>query len=151
MKQTVATIRGISTRDESRWRELWDGYNRFYGREPSEPLTCHAWARIMDPESPVHAIVAVDETGFVIGIANYIIHENTTQLKPVCYLQDLFVDVQQRGGGVGQQLIDWLIANMKTQGWSQLYWNTRETNYRARCLYDKYTPHSGFLKYVIKT
>jgi hypothetical protein len=104
MKQTVATIRGISTRDESRWRELWDGYNRFYGREPSEPLTCHAWARIMDPESPVHAIVAVDETGFVIGIANYIIHENTTQLKPVCYLQDLFVDVQQRGGGVGQQL-----------------------------------------------
>jgi hypothetical protein len=24
-----------------------------------------------------------------------------------------------------------------------------ETNYRARGLYDKYTPHSGFLRYVI--
>lgn len=145
----VVTIRRISARDESRWRELWDAYNRFYEREPSEPLTQHAWKRIMDPKSPVHAIVAVDAADHVIGIANYIIHENTTQLTPVCYLQDLFVDPRQRGGGVGKQLIDWLIAEMEAQGWSRLYWNTKETNYRARGLYDKYTPHSGFLRYVI--
>ncbi len=51
--------------------------------------------------------------------------------------------------GVGKQLIDWLVAEMKAQKWSRLYWNTRETNYRARGLYDKYTAHSGFLRYVI--
>ena len=27
--------------------------------------------------------------------------------------------------------------------------NYRENNYRARGLYDKYTPHSGFLRYVV--
>lgn len=27
--------------------------------------------------------------------------------------------------------------------------HNRESNYRARGLYDKYTPHSGFLRYVI--
>jgi GNAT superfamily N-acetyltransferase len=150
MNKSAVTIRHVSAPDESRWRELWDGYNRFYGREPSEPLTLHAWSRIMDPNSPVHAIVAMNKDGKIIGIANYIIHENTTQLKPVCYLQDLFVDVQERASGVGQEMIDWLIANMKPQGWSQIYWNTKETNYRARGLYDKYTPQSGFLKYVIK-
>ena len=103
----------------------------------------------MDATAPVHAIVAARESFGVIGIANYIIHENTSTLTPVCYLQDLFVDPALRAGGVGRQLIDWLVAEMKSQNWSRLYWNTRENNYRARGLYDKYTPHSGFLRYVI--
>ncbi len=32
-------VRRIETRDEPRWRELWDGYNHFYEREPSEAIT----------------------------------------------------------------------------------------------------------------
>ena len=149
MNQTTITIRQINAGDENRWRELFDAYNLFYEREPSAPLTQHTWQRIMDPRSPVHAIVAVDANGYVIGIANYIIHESTTRLMPLCYLQDLLVDQSQRGGGVGKQLIDWLVKEMKTQRWSLLYWNTKETNYRARGLYDKFTPHSGFLRYAI--
>jgi GNAT superfamily N-acetyltransferase len=145
---TVA-VRRIEPRDQARWRVLWDGYTRFYEREPSEPITRHTWARIMNPESPVHAIVA-ERDGQVIGIANYILHENASALTLSCYLQDLFVDPDVRGGGVGRALIDWLVAEMKTQGWSTLYWNTKENNYRARGLYDKYTPHSGFLRYVIR-
>lgn len=144
-----ATIRRIETRDEARWCELWDSYCRFYEREPSAPITRHLWARIMDAASSVHGIVAERADGAVIGIANYIIHENTSTLTPVCYLQDLFVDPQLRAGGTGKQLIDWLMAEMTAQGWSRLYWNTKENNYRARGLYDKYTPHSGFLRYVV--
>ena len=143
------TIRKIEARDEARWRVLWDGYCRFYERDISEPITRHTWARIMEFTSPVHAIVADDTDHGVIGIANYVLHENTWTLTPVCYLEDLFVDPRQRAAGVGKQLIDWLVAEMTTQGWSRLYWNTRENNYRARGLYDKYTPHSGFLRYVI--
>src|SRR5437868_2929831 len=104
------TIRKIEARDELRWRELWDGYTRFYNREPSEAITRHAWARIMDPASPVHAIVAEREGGSVIGIANYIIHDSTSAINPVCYLQDLFVDPDERAAGVGRLLIDWLVA-----------------------------------------
>lgn len=52
----------------------------------------------------------------MIGIANYIIHENTSTLTPVCYLQDLFVDPEIRARGIGRTLIDWLIAEMKTNG-----------------------------------
>jgi GNAT superfamily N-acetyltransferase len=122
---------------------------RFYEREPSDAITRHALARIYDPASPVHAIVALDARGYVIGMANYLTHENTTQLAPVCYLQDLFVDPAFRGGDVGKQLIDWLREEAKRQGWSRLYWNTKENNYRARGLYDNYAPESGFLKYSI--
>lgn len=144
-------IRAIEPRDEPRWRELWDGYTRFYQREPSEPVTQHLWRRLLDDAIPVRAIVAEDRFDGVIGIANYIIHENTSTLTPVCYLEDLYVDPKRRAAGVGQLLIDWLVCESKTQGWSRMYWHTRETNYRARGLYDKYTSHSGFLRYVIET
>src|SRR5262249_27565852 len=137
----TVTIRKVEARDEERWRVLWDGYNRFYEREPSEAVTLHTWARLLDPASPIFAIVAEDPAGRVVGIANYVLHESTSAIRPVCYLQDLFVDPDNRAGGVGKQLIDWLVAEMATQGWSRLYWHTRETNYRARGLYDKYTPH----------
>ena len=68
----------------------------------------------------------------------------------MCYLQDLFVDPAERAVGVGKQVVDWLLAECREQGWSRLYWNTKENNYRARGLYDKYTPHSGFLNYRVE-
>jgi GNAT superfamily N-acetyltransferase len=143
------TVRKIEKRDERRWRELWEAYTRFYEREPCEAVTSRTWTHIMDSASPVKAIVAEDEEQDVVGIANYIIHESTSTFTPVCYLQDLFVDPQTRGAGVGRLLIDWLVTEMAAQGWSRLYWHTKENNYRARGLYDKYTAHSGFLRYVI--
>jgi GNAT superfamily N-acetyltransferase len=145
----VVTVRRIEARDEPRWRELWDGYCRFYERDLSEDITRYTWARIMDAAAPVHAIVAEREDAGIIGIANYILHENTWTLTPVCYLEDLYVDPAQRAGGVGRQLIDWLVAEMKARGWSRLYWNTKENNYRARGLYDKYTPRDAFVRYVV--
>ena len=145
----TVTVRRAEARDEPRWRELWDGYTRFYEREPDEAVSRHTWARILDKQSPVHAIVAERDGDGVIGMANYVLHESTLSAAPVCYLQDLFVDPAMRAGGVGRQLIDWLVAQMGAHGWARLYWNTRENNYRARGLYDQYTPHSGFIRYVL--
>jgi GNAT superfamily N-acetyltransferase len=128
---------------------LFEGYCAFYTLKPSEPLISHTWTRILDSGAPVHAIVAEHDADGVIGIANYLIHEHTLGLTPACYLADLFVDPGQRAAGVGKQLIDWLVAEMKRQRWSRLYWHTRLNNYRARGLYDKFTPHSDFVRYTV--
>jgi GNAT superfamily N-acetyltransferase len=146
----TVSIRKIEARDEARWRTLWDGYLRFYKEELPEAVTKYTWKRLMSVESPVFGIVAEDSSDGVIGIANYLIHESTWASTPLCYLEDLFVDPARRAIGVGEQLIDWLVAETKSRGWSGLYWHTRETNYRARGLYDKYSPHSGFVRYVAK-
>ena len=55
----------------------------------------------------------------------------------------------KRGTPGAAEHVPGLDAQMHAQRWSRLYWNTKENNYRARGLYDKYTPHSGFLRYVI--
>jgi len=144
-----ATIRKIEARDRQRWQALWEGYCSVYKVDLRGPVTEHTWKRVMENAGPVRAIVAETEDDGVIGIANYVIHEHTWSLTPACYLQDLFVDPKTRAKGVGKQLIDWLVAEVKAQKWSRLYWATAETNYRARGLYDKYNPHSGFLRYVI--
>jgi len=145
----ILRVRGIGVRDEPRWRELWDAYTRFYEREPCEAITNRTWAEIMKATSPVKAIVAADHRDNVVGIANYVVHESTSTISPVCYLQDLFVDLSCRGLGAGRMLIEWLLTEMQGRGWSRLYWHTKENNYRARGLYDKFTLHSGFLRYVI--
>jgi GNAT superfamily N-acetyltransferase len=143
------SIRRAAARDEKRWHELFNGYCIFYKRPLSKPLARHTWTRILDDASPIHAIVAETRKDGVIGIANYVVHEHTLGLTPVCYLGDLFVDPAQRAGGVGQKLIDWLVAEMKRERWSRLYWHTRLNNYRARGLYDKFTPHSDFVRYTV--
>ena len=143
-------IRPIEARDEAAWRELWAGYCRFYEVALSAAVTDHTWRRICDPSAPVAAIVAVQGESKVIGMCNYILHENTWELAPVCYLEDLFVRPQARAVGVGRALIDWLVAKMQAHGWSRIDWKTKENNYRARGLYDKYTPRDPFVRYVIK-
>lgn len=142
-------VRPIEPGDESRWRALWDAYTRFYEREPVEAITRQTWSRLFDPASPVKAIAA-ERGGQVIGIANYLTHDSTSALAPVCYLQDLFVDPQARGGGVGGALIDWLVEESRRRGWARLYWNTRHDNHAARSLYDKYVAESGFVRYVLR-
>ena len=76
------------------------------------------------------------------------IHEHTLGLTPACYLGDLFVDPARRAAGVGEHLINWPYRD-EARGWSRLYWHTRLNNYRARGLYDKFTPHSDFVRYTV--
>jgi GNAT superfamily N-acetyltransferase len=143
-------IRKIEARDEAAWRRLWDGYCAFYGASVSADVTAQTWRRILDPASFIHAIVATDGQDKPIAFAHYVVHENTWELLPVCYLEDLFVDPAVRGQGAGRQLIDWLVSAMRSEGWSRLYWMTSEDNQRARALYDKFTPRDAFVRYVVK-
>jgi GNAT superfamily N-acetyltransferase len=143
------TIRPVEPSDEASWRELWAAYNRFYDHVTPENVTGCTWTRILTRDSRVHAIVAQSSDGVIIGFANYVVHENTWSIEPACCLEDLYVVANRRASGVGRMLIDWLMGEMKARRWSRLYWVTRENNYPARTLYDKYGPHTGFLRYAI--
>ena len=92
-------IRPIERADYAGWLPLWDGYNRFYGRQgPSalpKSISEATWERFFSREEPVHALVA-EQDGLVIGIAHFLFHRSTTRLTDVCYLQDLFTVEEAR-------------------------------------------------------
>ena len=144
-----ATIRPIAPRDEPGWRHLWNAYNRFYEHEVSEAITQATWARLLEMSGPMRAIVAEAADGTLIGFADYILHASTWSIEPACCLEDLYVDVDRRTGGVGRMLIDWLIAEMKANHWAELYWITHENNYRARALYDQLSRRTDYVRYDI--
>jgi GNAT superfamily N-acetyltransferase len=134
----------------SQWLSLWNGYNAFYGREGrtalSPEITDTTWQRFFDPREPVHALVA-DQEGRLVGLAHYLFHRSTISVSSTCYLQDLFTSEAARGGGVATALVERVSEEARAQGSERVYWQTHETNERARRLYDRIAERSGFIVY----
>lgn len=147
----TVTIRRVVDADFERWLPLWEGYNRFYGRSGPTALpaatTRTTWSRFLDDEEPVHAVVA-ESQGALLGLAHYLFHRSTTRVEPTCYLQDLYVEGDARGLGVGASLITAVHACARDAGAARLYWQTHETNVAARALYDKIAQRTGFIVYA---
>ena len=143
-------IRPVTRKDYADWRQLWDGYNAFYGRSGptalEEQITEATWERFFSASEPVYALVAQDEDR-IVGIAHYLFHRSTTRLHDVCYLQDLFTSQQYRGRGVGRLLIQAVYAVASATKSSRVYWTTQTTNEAGRALYEKIAKHAGFIVY----
>ncbi|MBV8036585.1 GNAT family N-acetyltransferase [Roseateles sp.] len=145
-------VRPIQPTDRAAWQPLWDGYNAFYGREGETALpariTESTWARFFDAGEPVHALVAVDEHGTLLGLVHYLYHRSTTRIEPTCYLQDLFTAPPARGRGAGRALIEAVYAAAREAGVKRVYWQTQTTNAAGRALYDQVAQHLGFIVYA---
>jgi GNAT superfamily N-acetyltransferase len=139
-------VRAIEAGDRAGWEPLWKGYQIFYKTEISAAASDVAFARFLDANEPVHALVA-ESQGRIVGIVHYIFHRSTWTPGPYCYLQDLFTVEDARGLGVGRALIEAVYARAKEEGASRVYWLTHETNTVAMQLYDKIADKSGFVQY----
>ncbi len=142
-------VRAALPGDENAWRQLWRAYCDFYAAAVPDAVTDRTWMRILDPDSAVLCMVA-EVDGQVYGFANCVVHENTWEAQPVCYLEDLFVLPAARGHGIGKALIEWLRNAMRAEGWARLYWATHHDNAQARRLYDQFVPADGFVRYVLR-
>lgn len=139
-------VRPVVAGDFDDWLRLWSGYQAFYKVAISEEVTAHTWARLLDPREPMHCELAVRD-GKPIGLVHYIFHRSTWTSGDYCYLQDLYVQPEVRGGGVGRALIERVYARAAEQGAARVWWLTHETNETAMALYDRIADKSGFIQY----
>jgi GNAT superfamily N-acetyltransferase len=146
----MTVVRDLVPADHEAWTGLWRAYCRFYRADVPEAVTAHTWAMIVDPEAPVRALVA-EADGRVAGFATYVLHPYTWSLKPACYLEDLFVAPEVRGGGLGGALIQALLDRAGPEGWGRVYWMTEEANTAARRLYDRFTARDAYVRYLVPT
>jgi GNAT superfamily N-acetyltransferase len=139
-------VRPVSPDERAAWEPLWQGYLRFYESSQAPDATDVLWQRLHDPREPMHMLGAYRD-GRLIGITHYIFHRSCWTTGDYCYLQDLFVVPDVRGGGAGRALIEAVYDAAKKAGASRVYWNTHESNATARILYDKVAERSGFIQY----
>ncbi len=140
-------IRPLEARDREKWLPLWQGYLEFYKTVVAAAVTEETWQRIVDPAGPIHALGGFDGAGALVGIVHYLFHPVTWSRAPRCYLEDLFVSPEQRGGGVGRALIEAVYRAADAAGADQVYWLTAEDNATARQLYDRIGRLTPFVKY----
>ena len=132
--------------DFASWLPLWRGYQSFYRVDIPHDTTEETWRRMMDPDEPMWgALARVD--GRVVGMVHWIFHRSCWTVGNNTYLQDLFVDPELRGGGVGRALIEHVYGEARRAGSPRVYWLTHETNAEAIRLYDRIAERSGFIQY----
>ena len=148
--QELVQVRAVRRDDFAAWKELWDGYNAFYGRAGdsalSPEITQTTWSRFFDSYEPMHALLAA-AAGRIVGLAHFLYHRSTIQISPTCYLADLFTHHDARGQGVGKALIHAVYEHAKGSGAPRVYWQTHETNTAAMRLYNNVAERSGFIVY----
>ena len=150
MSSTEYQIRRALESDREQWDPLWQGYLRFYQSSLAGEVTDTLWQRIHDPDHEIQCQVATDANGELIGLVHYFEHAHTWYIARVCYLNDLFVKPEIRGGGIGERLIAAVVEEGRQQGWAEIYWHTQVENQVARGLYDKVTGGTdGFVNYTI--
>jgi GNAT superfamily N-acetyltransferase len=143
-------IRPVAAADRAQWEPLWQGYLQFYESSLPGELTDLLWRRILDPAHEIQGLVAAAGNGNLLGLVHFFPHAHTWYEQRVCYLNDLFVSPELRGGGIGAALIDVVVEAARERGWAEVYWHTQQHNRVARGLYDKITGGTdGFVNYTI--
>jgi GNAT superfamily N-acetyltransferase len=75
---------------------------------------------MLDPGEPTFGALAF-EGDHAIGLVHWILHRSNWTIQGYCYLQDLFVQPESRGRGVGRSLIEHVYSEAQKAGCSRIF------------------------------
>jgi len=140
-------IRPLAKVDYVEWRKLWIAYLDFYETSLSHEVIEETFSKLIDNnQRRQNALVAEGKDGLV-GLVHYIFHPHKWKIENACYLQDLYVEPQNRGKKIGQLLIENVYQAADNSGTPTVYWLTHELNTPARKLYDRIADLAPFVQY----
>ncbi len=143
----MVSVRAVVASDEAAWLKLFRDYIVFYKASVPKTIIAETWRRLLNQAENMMALIAIDDAGNAIGIANLVFHRSTWAANWYCYLEDLFVAPEARGLGVGRALIGAVYAEADRRGAGRTYWATQEHNATARKLYDRIGTLTEFVQY----
>ena len=108
-------------------------------------------ATLFDAVATAHAIVA-ELDGRLVGMAIYFFNYSTWQGRNGLYLEDLFVEPEQRGAGIGKVLLARLAAIAVEQGCGRFEWSVLDWNAPAIEFYESLgaRPQSEWVRYRLE-
>jgi GNAT superfamily N-acetyltransferase len=144
--ERTVELQGLRPSDHDAWLPLWRGYQEFYRVDIPAETTGVTWERLLDPAEPVHGVLAWQQ-GRAVGLVHWIRHRSCWTVGDYAYLNDLFVEPELRGTGIGRLLIERVYRDAEAAACSRVYWLTHESNAEAMRLYDRIADRSGFVQY----
>ncbi|HKH08143.1 MAG TPA: GNAT family N-acetyltransferase, partial [Agromyces sp.] len=105
------------------------------------------WTWIRDDSDPLEAALAVDEEGRPVGLAQFRVVPDTLHATRGLHLDDLYVDDDARGAGVGRALIEFVHARSLEVGTGGVSWITAADNGEAQRLYDELARRTTWVTY----
>lgn len=142
-------IRPIHIQDYAAWHSLWQAYTQFYKVDLSPEITEHLWQQFFQETATIYAFVVESEPGQPQGFVHCVLHPCTWDIRPCCYLEDLFVTEQARGSGLGRALIEHVQAFAQEKNCTRVYWVTNKNNIQAQNLYEQLATRMDFIQYRV--
>ncbi|MET0295894.1 MAG: GNAT family N-acetyltransferase, partial [Microbacterium sp.] len=78
----MTRILPLSEADRDDWLPLWLAYLEFYESELSAEQTALTFARITDPDHPIHGAIARGDDGRAVGFVHWFPHPATWSAGP---------------------------------------------------------------------
>jgi GNAT superfamily N-acetyltransferase len=135
---TTFTIARVAASDLDDLLPLMRAYCDFYSVSPSdEDLLGMSRTLVADPEREGVQFIARGPHGAAVGFASLFWTWDTTEGGRIGVMNDLYVNADARGGGVGTSLIEACRAQARERGARVLAWQTALDNARAQAVYDR--------------
>lgn len=115
---------------------LFDAYRVFY-QQPSDPAASEAYVAAEVTSGNTRFFLARTSKNPALGFVHLIPATNTLLLRPIWYLEDLFVKPSTRRRGVGGALMQAAERFARSTGAERLTLATANDNHAAQALYQK--------------
>lgn len=143
----MISIRPIARQDKPAWAALWRRYLAFYETTLPDDVYDSAFDRLISGRDHEFCGFLACEDDVPVGLTHYLFHRHCWKIEDVCYLQDLYVDPECRGGGAAAALIEAVYAAADAAGAPAVYWMTQNFNTGGRRLYERVGKPTPFIRF----
>lgn len=129
------------------WLGLYEQYGEHYGTPITDQIALRVWSWITDEANELDGLVAVNDSGELVGFAHYRRFVQPLTARRGVFLEDLFVVPSERSHGVARALVDTVRAEAKAAGASLLRLSARPDDETANGIYGAIAEHSPWNTY----
>lgn len=138
----------VTQKDQSEWRELFEGYAAFYNTPISDETADAVWHWLLDPQHVLEGLIVRDQRQVAVGFLHVRACPRPLGGCDIGFADDMYVLPAARGTGASDALFQEMHRLAAVRGWQAVRWITQHFNGRGRSFYDRYTDGpSDFIVY----
>ncbi|WP_295120858.1 GNAT family N-acetyltransferase [uncultured Leifsonia sp.] len=141
-------IRPVKDGDFFAWLDLYAKYAEFYNTELTDQRALVLWSWLTDADHEEQGFVAVDGDR-IVGLAHVREFARPLEGDRGLFLDDLYVQEDERGKGVGHRLIAAVRSLAEERKLGVVQWITANDNTDAQRVYDSVASKTGWITYEI--